>query len=58
VVTAAGAAVLGAAPAVSMTHGHRWLGFIFIGIQVVLIVQALALLARMKKAKSEGNDQV
>jgi hypothetical protein len=25
---------------------------------VVLIVQALALLARMKKAKSEGNDQV
>jgi hypothetical protein len=50
--------VLGAAPAVSMTHGHRWLGFIFIGIQVVLIVQALALLARMKKAKSEGNDQV
>jgi hypothetical protein len=38
VITAAGAAVLAAGPALSMTHGHRWLGVIFIAIQSVLIV--------------------
>jgi hypothetical protein len=56
VTTAAGAAVLGAAPAVSMTHGHRWLGFVFIGLQVLMIVQALRFLNQMKRLKSEGNE--
>ena len=54
VTAAAGAAVLGGAVAVGMTHGHRWLAFVFIGMQVVLLVEALLLLARMKKVKSEG----
>ena len=54
VTSAAGAAVLGGGVAVSMTHGHRWLGFVLIGIQVVLLVEALLLLARLKKVKAEG----
>ena len=56
VISAAGAAVLAAGPAVSLTHGHRWLAFVFIGLQVVLIVEALLLLARLKKVKAEGQD--
>ncbi len=56
--TAAGAAVLGAAPTISITHGHRWIAFVFIGIQVVLIVRAVMLLAEMKKAKAAEQDSV
>jgi len=51
VVTAAGAAMLGAAPALAMTHGHRWLGFFFIAVQVVLLVAAMRFFVEMKKAK-------
>jgi len=54
VVTAAGAAVLGAAPTLAMTHGHRWLGLLAIGIQVVLIAVATRYLVEMKKAKAAG----
>jgi hypothetical protein len=53
VISAAGAAALGGAEAVGMTHGHRWLAFAFIGLQVVLVVEALLLLARGKKLKAE-----
>jgi hypothetical protein len=56
VISAAGAAVLAAGPALWLTHGHRWLAFVFIGLQVVLLVEALLLLARMKKLKAEGQD--
>jgi hypothetical protein len=56
VISAAGAAVLAAGPALSLTHGHRWLAFVLIGLQVVLLVEALLLLARMKKVKAEGQD--
>lgn len=52
VVTAAGAAMLGAAPALAMTHGHRWLGFVFIAVQVVLLVAAMRFFVEMKKAKN------
>jgi hypothetical protein len=54
VIAAAGAAVLGGAEAAGLTHGHRWLAFVFIGLQLVLIAEALLLLARMKKLKAEG----
>jgi hypothetical protein len=54
VIYAAGAAVLAAVPALSMTHGHRVLGFVFIGIQVVLLVLALRFLAQMRRLKSAG----
>lgn len=54
VVTAAGAAALGAAPMLAMTHGHRWLGLLAIGIQVVLIVAAMRYVMEMKKAKAAG----
>ena len=53
VTAAAGAAVLGWAEVVGITHGHHWLAFVFIGMQAVLIVMALVLLSRMKKAKAE-----
>ena len=53
VIAAGGAAVLGGAEVVGITHGHRWLAFVFIGLQVVLIVEALLLLARLKKVKAE-----
>jgi hypothetical protein len=53
VVFAAGAAVLAAGPALSMTHGHRILGFVFIGIQVLLLVMAVRFLAEMKRLRSE-----
>jgi CHASE2 domain-containing sensor protein len=51
VVTAAGAACLGMAPMLAMTHGHRWLGFVFIAVQVVLLVAAMRFFVEMKKAR-------
>jgi uncharacterized membrane protein len=53
VVAAAGAAALGGVEVVGITHGHRWLAFVFIGLQVLLIVEALLLLARLKKVKAD-----
>jgi uncharacterized membrane protein len=53
VICAAAAAVLGGAEAIGATHGHRWLALAIIGVQVVLVVEALLLLARMKKLKAE-----
>jgi len=53
VISAAGAAVLGAGPALLLTHGHRGLAFVFISMQVVLVVEALLLLSRLKKVKAE-----
>ncbi|MGB9028689.1 MAG: hypothetical protein WCC27_01110 [Acidobacteriaceae bacterium] len=56
VVTAALVAILSAGPALSMTHGHRLVGFVCIGAQVVLLVIAISLLVRLKKAKAEEQD--
>ncbi len=53
VISAAGAAVLAAGPALSMTHGHRVLGLVIIGIQVVLLVVAVRFFAEMKKASGD-----
>lgn len=53
VIVAGGAAALGGVEAIGLTHGHRWLAFVLIGVQVVLVVEALLLLARMKKLKAE-----
>jgi len=52
-VAAGGAVALGGAEAVGITHGHPWLAYVFIGLQLVLIVEALLLLARLKKLKAE-----
>lgn len=54
VVTAAGAAVLGAAPALFIMHGHRWIGFLVIGIQIVLLVAAMRFLTEAKRLKAIG----
>jgi hypothetical protein len=56
VVTAAGAAVLGAGPALFMTHGHRWVGFVVIGIQIVLLVAAMRFLRESKRLRPAGRD--
>jgi hypothetical protein len=56
VIAAGGAAALGGAEAMGLTHGHRWLAFVLLGLQVVLIVEALLLLARMKKVKAAGDE--
>jgi hypothetical protein len=53
VIAAGGAAALGGVEVVGITHGHRWLAFVLIGLQVVLVVEALLLLARWKKLKAE-----
>jgi hypothetical protein len=50
---AGGAAALGGVEVVGLTHSHRWLAFAIIGLQVVLVVEALVLLARLKKVKAE-----
>jgi hypothetical protein len=54
VTSAAGAAVLGGAEVVGITQGHHALAFVFLGMQVVLIVMAIVLLARMKSAGSDS----
>jgi uncharacterized membrane protein len=51
-VCAAMVAVLAVFPALTMSH-HHWLGFMFIGLQVVLLVGALSLLAKAKKLAAE-----
>jgi hypothetical protein len=56
VVAGAGAALLGAAEAMGMTHGHRWLALGFVALQMMLIVEAVLLLVRLKRVKAEGQD--
>lgn len=51
-VCAAMVAVLAVFPALTMSH-HHWLGFMFIGLQVVLLVVALSLLAKARKLAAE-----
>lgn len=43
VIFAAACAALGGIPAVTMTHGHRLIGFACIGVQIVLLVIAVNL---------------
>jgi len=57
VITAAGAAVLGAAPALFMTHGHRWIAFVVIGIQIVLLVAAMRLLTESKRQRAAERNE-
>ena len=52
VVLAACAACLGGLPALTMMHGHRVLGFAVIGLQIVLLVAAMNLLARSKREQN------
>ncbi len=52
---AAMVAVLAVFPALMMSH-HHWVGFVFIGLQVVLLVVALTLLAKAKKLAAEKLD--
>ncbi|HEX4036548.1 MAG TPA: hypothetical protein VHX37_00705 [Acidobacteriaceae bacterium] len=52
VVSAAGAVVLGMAPLLAMKDGHRWVGLVFIGVQVVLLVVAIRYLVAMKQARA------
>ena len=51
--TAAMVAVLAVFPAVTMTHHHLWLGFVGIGLQVVLLAIATSQLAKAKKLAAE-----
>lgn len=41
VIVAAACAALGGIPVVTMTHGHHWIGFTVIAVQVVLLVIAV-----------------
>ncbi|MGC2298099.1 MAG: hypothetical protein WA476_04800 [Acidobacteriaceae bacterium] len=34
---------------VTMTRGYSWLGFVLIGLQVVLLILAMSLLAKSKQ---------
>lgn len=52
VVTAAGVAVLGAGPALFITHGHRWIAFVCIGIQIALLVAAMRFLTESKRLRA------
>ncbi|HEX4310948.1 MAG TPA: hypothetical protein VHZ25_13030 [Acidobacteriaceae bacterium] len=51
--TAAMVAVLAVFPTVTMTHHHLWLGFVGIGMQVVLLAIAMSQLAKAKKLAAE-----
>jgi hypothetical protein len=51
-VCAATVAVLAVFPALMMSR-HHWLGFVFIGVQIVLLVVALTLLAKAKKLAAD-----
>ncbi|HKO11877.1 MAG TPA: hypothetical protein VJV22_07915 [Acidobacteriaceae bacterium] len=41
VIFAAACAALGGIPVVTMTHGHRWIGFAAIAVQLILLVVAV-----------------
>lgn len=49
VVTAALAAVLGIGPALAMPHRHFLLGFVCIGVQILLLIVALRLFTESKR---------
>lgn len=50
---AAMCAALAAILAVTITHNHQVVGFIWIGMQAVLLVISLTLLARSKRLAAE-----
>ena len=50
VIFAAACAALGGIPAVTMTHGHRWIGFAAIAVQLVLLVCAVNFYRRSMSA--------
>jgi membrane protein DedA with SNARE-associated domain len=56
IVTAALTAVLGSVPAFTMTHGHRLLGFVTIGVQVVLLVLAIHYLVQYRRQSAAERD--
>lgn len=41
VIFAAACAALGGIPAITMTRGHRWIGFVAIAVQIVLLIFAV-----------------
>ncbi|HEY1499689.1 MAG TPA: hypothetical protein VGF88_08940 [Acidobacteriaceae bacterium] len=47
-------AVLAGIPGLTILHNHRWMGFICIGIQVVLLAVALSFLAKAKRVAAEA----
>jgi hypothetical protein len=48
VLYAAAVAFLAAVPGLSFSHGHRFLGFACLGVQVVLLALSISCLARSK----------
>ncbi len=50
VLMAAMAAVLGGVPAIGLAHGHHWLSFTCIGLQVILLTLAISYLVRARRA--------
>ncbi|HEV2279121.1 MAG TPA: hypothetical protein VGS02_13145 [Acidobacteriaceae bacterium] len=50
VIFAAACAAFGGIPAVTMTHGHRWIGFAAIAVQIVLLVFAVNFYRRSMSA--------
>lgn len=56
VACAACCAALAGVPALTMTHGHRWVGFACIAVQVVLLVFSIHFLATLKRARAAVGD--
>lgn len=54
VIFAAACAALGGIPAVSLPHGHRWIGFAAIAVQIVLLVFAVSFYRRSMTLISAG----
>ena len=54
VIFAAACAALGGIPAVTMTHGHRWIGFAAIAVQIVLLVIAVKFYRQSMELISAG----
>jgi hypothetical protein len=50
---AASCASLSAVSVVAFRHGPGWIGFVCLGVQVVLLVVAMSLLARSKRLTAE-----
>jgi hypothetical protein len=51
-VTAASCAVLAGIPALTMTHGLLWVGFVGIGVQVVLLALAIRYGTEARRGKA------
>jgi len=56
VACAASCAALAGVPALTLAHGHRWVGFACIGVQVVLLVFSIRFLAALKRARAAAGD--